>query len=127
MTRNQAYKPVTTYTVYRPSSDNTISDLTAAEAAIELLQNDGYRYEIHLEDDVYNLFVTKRSVNSYGGPGALTKTVIYSVADNLADAEAEIYTKVINSGLWENDSLDVMTDADYVEMMAEMMAEMGAE
>jgi hypothetical protein len=54
-----------------------------------------------------------------------TRTVVYSLEDDRAAAEAEIFDKVINAD-WRHHPT-VMTDQQYAEMLAEQAAELAAD
>ena len=79
----------TTYTVR--DHEEVTRGLTAVEAADILLTQDGHEYEIRPEEDGvgYRLWNTAFSRNSTAYNG-LRKTVIYSLAQALEQAEAEI-------------------------------------
>lgn len=91
--------------------------LTAAEAAAEILTHDGREYDIRPEQDGGFTLWSRQEVANRGW----TRTVIYSAADTMAEAEAEIFGRVIAAG-WDRHP-DAMTDADYDAMMADLAEE----
>ena len=103
-------------TVYRHESPESAADL--------LLSHDGYEHEIrHDEDGGHWLFTSDFSRNSTCGGKSLTRSVIYSVEDDLDRASLDIALKVLRSGHWESDSITVWLDAEYDAMLAEDAAE----
>lgn len=103
---------MTTYTIVDTNSDIIRArGATAAEAAAELLSHDGHEYEVRAaEGGGHSLWVSRFSRNSACYDG-LTRSVIYSPLDDAAEAEADIYNRVIASGHWTNPF--VMTDAEH--------------
>ena len=83
---------MTTYTVICTSGHVIATGLTVADAAAEVLTDDGREYEIRAAEDGngYELW-TRQQVANRGW----TQTVVYSVEDGRTAAEAEIYAKVI--------------------------------
>ena len=97
---------------------------SAIDAADLLLSHDGYEHEIRRDEDGGHwLFTSDFSRNSTCGGRGLTRSVIYSVEDDLALASRDIALKVLQSGHWESDSITVWLDADYDAMLAENAAE----
>jgi len=109
----------TLYTILNASGSVQARGCTAAEAAQEVMGYDGHEFEIRADEDGngFELWTSQFSRNSTAYRG-LVKSVIYSVKDDRAKAEAEIYTKVIHHADWWK-GCDVMTDADYDATMAE--------
>ena len=87
--------------------------LTAVEAAHIILTDDGRGYEICREDDGGYVLWTRHQVANR----PWKKTVLYSVAMTLAEAEAEIFAAVTSAG-WPRHP-EAMTDAQFDEIVAE--------
>jgi len=97
---------------------------SAIDAADLLLSYDGYEHEIRAEPDGGHwLWTSVFSRNSTCGGLPLTRSVIYSVEDDLDRACLDIALKVLRSGHWESDSIMAWTDAGYDAMLAEDAAE----
>ena len=117
----------TTYTVYDFNSGcERGRGLTAIEAAQEVLGDDGHDYELRLDGDAFQLFISRGSRNSAGGNRGLTmayahKRLIRSYAETEEGAWAEIADQVINAG-WESGP-EVKTDAAYDAMQAAIAAD----
>lgn len=106
---------MSTFTVINDNSGEVIATgLTAAEAAAEVLTDDGREFDIRAAEDGNGFELwTRQQVANKGW----TKTVVYSVKDDRAAAEAEIFAKVIAAD-WPRHPT-VMTDAQYAESQAE--------
>ena len=107
---------MTTYTVIDDNSGEAIATgLTVAEAAAEVLTSDSQEFDIRAAEDGNGFELwTRQQVANKGW----TQTVVYSVEDDRAAAEAEIFAKVIAAD-WPRHPT-VMTDQQYAEMQAEM-------
>lgn len=94
--------------------------LTLADAAQVVMGYDGHEYEIKDSDGPsrigFDLWTSNFSRNSTAFNG-LTKSTIYSVHEDRALAEAEIYRKVIKNAEWFC-GCAVMTDEEYAAMIA---------
>jgi hypothetical protein len=132
--REGALEMTTTYTVYSPASGTEYGrGLSAIEAADIVLSHDGASYELrHVADyDVgdqkcWQLFVNSASrrgmTECYTGPSGRTK-LARAYAANQAEAWARIAEQVVmGCGDWRH-TPEVMTDASYDEMRAEVDAE----
>lgn len=113
----------TTYTVTR--QDGTVIDrgLTAHEAMVAILTHDSYDYDIVPEDaGGWILIITSHSkCTSFW---RWTKTTIIVDAETLDEATDKIAQRVIaESHNWPG-ALAAITDADYDESMAEVLAEL---
>lgn len=110
----------TTYTVLNRHGDVQEQGCTLFEAAQIVLGYDGNAYEIRPATDGkgYDLWVSSVSRNSSAYNG-LTKSRIFSVADGEQLAYADIYRQVIHNASWF-ENCEVMTDAAYAEMQAEI-------
>ena len=112
---------MTTYTITNNSGKVISTGATVAELARELLGYDGHEWQIReAEGGGFDLWISNFSRNSacYNG---LTRSVIFSIKSDEAEAEADIFQRVVNSGFWTG--LDYMTDADHARMIAEAEAE----
>ncbi|HEX5228759.1 MAG TPA: hypothetical protein VFW44_13665 [Bryobacteraceae bacterium] len=116
---------MTTFTVYNPNSGTELGrGLTAAEAAQEILGHDGHDYELRRDGEAFQLFVSRGSRNANGGNRGLTEAyshsrLIRSYAATEAAAWEEIADQVIHAG-WESVPVQVVSDADYDAMIAEI-------
>ena len=88
------------------------------------MEYDGHRYDIRpaADGNGYELWTSQFSRNSTSGGRPLVKSVIFSLADDEAIAEAEIFKQVIDNSDWWM-GCEVMTDAAYDAMMAELATE----
>lgn len=112
----QKYTVTIHNTVYRHESPESAADL--------LLSHDGFEHEIRRDEDGGHwLWISDFSRNSPCGGRPLTRSVIYSVEDDLALASIDIASQVLRSGHWESDYITVYSDADYDAMLAEDAAE----
>ena len=110
------YTIVINSTVYRHESPESAADL--------LLSHDGFEHEIRAAaDGGHWLWTSDFSRNSPCGGRPLTRSVIYSVEDDLDRASLDIAVKVLKSGHWESDSITVWLDAEYDAMLAEDAAD----
>ena len=108
-----------TYAVINENSGEAIATgLTAAEAAFKVLTDDSREFDIRGAEDGNGFELWSRQQVANKG---WTKTVVYSVEDDLDAAEAEIFDKVINAD-WPHRP-EVMTDQQYAEMLAELAAD----
>lgn len=89
------------YSISHDCSGDTIgTNLTAEQAAIELLTYDGYGYEIELNDGYWTLYVSSGSRNSTCGLGEFRESIC-SLSSDEETARAEIFEEVIaESGSW---------------------------
>lgn len=103
-----------TYAVLTQNGDVIDTDLNTAEAAQVILNHDGQDYAIRAAEYGFELWsrqqVAKRPWH---------RTVIFSAADNEADAEAEIFQKVIHASHNWRGSPYTMEMSDYNKMLAE--------
>lgn len=109
-----------TYTVISGSGVARAEGLSADEAAREVLTHDGHNYEIRPDPD--GGFWLWHSQRGGGGNVPMVRTLIYSAADNAVAAQDEIFAEVITKSDWF-DRPNIMTDADYAAMVAEIAAE----
>ena len=100
------------FTVINTDGEPIARHLTAAEAAHIILSDDGRDYEIRRDDRGCVLWTRQQVANRPWG-----KTVLFSVADTLAEAEAEIFAAVI-SAHWPRHP-EAMTDLQFDEIAAE--------
>lgn len=109
---------MTTYTVLDADGYPIDRHLTAAEAAHIILTDDGREYEIrpfpndNLETE-WELWSRQPVANRGWEP-----TVVFSILQDQAEAEAEIFAKVIDAR-WPRHP-EAMTDEAYDRMMAEL-------
>lgn len=109
------------YTVVNENSGYVIaSGLTAIEAMQKILINDLHDYEIRPAADGQG-FELWTTVMGGGGNHPLTKSVIYSIADDVATATQEIAEKVI-AACWRGKP-EAFTDEGYAFMMAKLAEE----
>jgi len=117
-----------TFTVIDADGEAIARNLTAADAAHVILTDDGQEYEIRPmfygnEADYAETMPTQSErVQDCGGGYELwsrqqvanrlwAKTVVFSLADTLGEAEAEIFASVIRAN-WSRHP-QAMTDAEY--------------
>jgi hypothetical protein len=100
------------YTVVDIDGEPIARHLTAAEAAHIILTDDGRDYEIR-RDELGCVLWTRQQVANR--PWA--KTVVFSLADTLAEAEAEIFDAVISAD-WARHP-EAMTDLQFDAIAAE--------
>jgi len=106
---------MTTYTVLDTHGFLIATGQTAADAAAEVLTDDGRDYDIRTAEDGNGFELwTRQQVANKGW----TRTAIYSVGDERATAEARIFAKVIAAD-WPRHPT-VLTDQQYAEMLAEI-------
>lgn len=105
---------MTTFTVIdRNSGEKIDGGLTAADAAHIVLTDDSQEYEIRSDEDGgFSLWSRQQVANK-----RWTRTVIFSVKDDRAEAEAEIFDKVIAAD-WPRHP-EVLTDQQYADMMSD--------
>jgi len=104
---------MTTYTVFDSNNSSVYrSGLSLADAADELLKTDGYRYEIREDDGLFELFISERSENYYGGPGKM----ISCAAGGFVKADREKLLQKIVSDVWHD--MEAMPDEDFSVMLA---------
>ena len=101
------------FTVVDIDGEPIARHMTAAEAAHIILSDDGREYEIRPTDDGGFVLWTRQQVANR----PWTKTVVFSYADTLAAAEAEIFAAVI-SAAWARHH-EAMTDLQFDEIAAE--------
>ena len=101
------------YTVIDADGEAIARHLTAAAAAHIILTDDSRDYEIRLtEDGEFALWSRHQVANR-----PWEKTVIFSFADTLAEAEAEIFADVILAS-WPRHP-EAITDAEFDAIAAE--------
>ena len=101
------------FTVVDTDGEPIARHLTAAEAAHIILTDDGRDYEIRpMHGGGHELWDRQQVANR---PWA--KTVVFSLADTLAEAEAEIFAAVIRAS-WPRHP-EAMTDLQFDEIAAE--------
>jgi len=100
------------FTVVDTDGEPIARHLTAAEAAHIILTDDGREYEIREDDGGYELWSRQQVANR-----PWEATVIFTVADTLEEAEAEIFAAVIRAS-WPRHP-EAMTDAQFDEIAAE--------
>ena len=112
----------TTYTVLNRHGDVQEQGCTLFEAAQIVLGYDGHTHEIKPAGDGkgFELWVSSVSRNSSAYNG-LTKSRIFSLADGVQLAHADIYRQVIRHANWWDDCR-VLTDADYAAELVEINA-----
>jgi len=101
-----------TYTVIDTDGEPIARNLTAAEAAHIILTDDGREYQIRLIDGDFALLTRHQVANLPWG-----KTVLFSIAMTLAEAETEIFAAVISAD-WPRHP-EAMTDAEFDAIAAE--------
>jgi len=83
------------YTVYDANGHVLAEKVDAQSAAIEMLTDDGYEYRTEQNEDGYwDLYVTRKSRNAYGGNGGYVKW--FGVC--CADSEDAIWQAVVDHG-----------------------------
>lgn len=105
------------YTIYNADHGYVVSrNASIEEAAIALLSDDGYEFEISPDESGvgHRLWISATSRNSASYNG-LVESSICSPIDDLEKATEDIYWRVVKSGYW--DSPMVMTDAEYDQMV----------
>jgi len=100
------------FTVVDIDGEPIARHLTAAEAAHIILTDDGREYQIRLIDGDFALLTRHQVANLPWG-----KTVLFSIAMTLAEAEAEIFAAVINAH-WPRHP-EAMTDLQFDAIAAE--------
>jgi len=112
-----------TYTVLNRHGSVQDEGLSLADAAQVVMGYDGHEYEIKAAPEGlgFELWTSSFSRNSTAFNG-LKKSVIYSVNEDRALAEAEIYRKVIKNAEWFC-GCTVMTDAEHAKMTARLASE----
>jgi hypothetical protein len=100
------------FTVVDIDGEPVARHLTAAEAAHIILTDDGREYEIREDDGGYELWSRQQVANR-----PWEATVIFTVADTLAEAEAEIFAAVIRAS-WPRHP-EAMTDEQFDAIAAE--------
>jgi hypothetical protein len=113
----------TTYTVYDPTdSSNHTSGLSAAEAADMLLSDDGQEWEVRpLEGEPGFVLWTRQQVAGR----KWTKCAMWSLADTLEAATAEILGKVLVAET--RSGPEAMTDKAFARMQADVALDMDDE
>jgi len=101
------------FTVTDTDGEPIARHLTVAEAAHIILSDDGRDYEIRPTDNGGFVLWSRQQVANR--PWA--KTVVFSLADTLAEAEAEIFADVISAN-WPRHP-EAMTDAEFDAIAAE--------
>lgn len=108
----------TLYTVIDNGSGEAIdTGLTAADAAAVILTDDSQEYDILEDDDGGFMLWTRQQVANKGW----TRTVVFSIKTERAEAEADIFDKVIAAD-WPRHPT-AMTDEAYRAMMSEFEAD----
>lgn len=113
-----------TYTVLNRHGEVQGEGESLISAAQIVLGYDGYEHEIRKSagaDKGFDLWTSNASRNSTSYRG-LSKSSIYSLHEDAALAEAEIYRKVIRNADWWSGCV-VLTDANYAAEMAELSAQ----
>jgi len=100
------------FTVVDIDGEPIARHLTVAEAAHIILTDDGRDYEIRRYELGCVLWTRQQVANR-----PWTKTVVFSLADTLAEAEAEIFADVISAN-WPRHP-EAMTDAEFDAIAAE--------
>jgi hypothetical protein len=96
--------------------------LTLEQAATELLTYDGHDFEIRDGGNSgFELWHTQFSRNGTLGGRPMVQTVIWSIKSDRAEAETEIFEKVIASGYWT--PMEAMKDQAFEAMMAQIALE----
>lgn len=123
-----------TYTITNGSPE-VERGLSLEEAAIALLEHDGYEFQIRrasregykslaeARERGWELWRTARSQNSYGGNGGYQRHAIFSLKVDEAEARADIFTQVVSCGHYEHGDTFVYTDEDYDRIEAEARAD----
>jgi hypothetical protein len=107
----------TTYTVVDYNGAVIARGLTAAEAADEILSDDGREWEVRpMEGGGWRIW--RRQQNR-----PWTATLVMSSADTKAEAEAEMFAEVC-AARWPHHP-EAMTDARYAAMIADLEADEG--
>jgi hypothetical protein len=99
------------FTVVDTDGEAIARHLTAADAAHIILTDDGREYEIREDDGGYELWSRQQVANR-----PWEATVIFTVADTLEEAEAEIFAAVIRAS-WPRHP-EAMTDEQFDEIAA---------
>jgi hypothetical protein len=84
---------MTTYTIRRQDGEILERGESMPEAANTMLTHDGHEYSIKKQGDMYKLFVSRFSNNSYGGNGGLAEW-----PDYVGQTENDVYQAVIKLG-----------------------------
>lgn len=108
------------YTVLNNQGEVQERGCTVAEAAQTVMGDDGHEYEIRPASDGngFDLWTSQFSRNSPAGGRPLVKSVIFSLIEDRASAEAKIYGEVIKRADWWK-GCTVMLDADFDAMVAD--------
>ncbi|HQU16635.1 MAG TPA: hypothetical protein PLO69_11110 [Gammaproteobacteria bacterium] len=118
---------MTTYTVFNSLNavyDTAVSGLSLADAARTLLWTDSHDFEIRRTETGHDLFITPFSRASTLGSRPMVKSRFFSLSDDPAVAEAEIFTAVVNED-WHG--LEAMTDEAFLQMEADFKAQLAAD
>jgi hypothetical protein len=109
-----------TYTVLDRDGDVLEQGCTLFQAAHVVLGYDGNTHEIRPAADGkgFDLWVSSHSRNSTAYNG-LKKSAIFSLAEGVDMAHADIYRRVIRNADWWS-GCRVLTDADYAAELAEI-------
>lgn len=112
---------MSTYTVFSHNdSDNHESGLSVREAAVALLTYDSHRYDIRKDDaGDWRLYVSKYSEASTMGGRPLTPSVVFSIKEDRAEAEEDIFKQVVLTGKFAWAGCDVLDDELFAEMRAQ--------
>lgn len=114
------------YIVTQPSNGHVTRPMTLAEAADHVMSYDGHEYDIRPSADGvgYELWLSCHSRNSTCWKG-LTKSVIFSLRDDLAQATEEIFVQVLRHATWWHGQY-AYTEKEYTRMIAEFAADEAA-
>lgn len=107
-----------TYTVLDNQGNVIARHLSAQDAMVEILTDDGHGYEIRKAEDGngFELWVTQFSRNSTLGGKPMVKSAIWSFEADESKATDEIAAKVIAAD-WRHKP-EAITDEQYDEMKA---------
>lgn len=116
------------YTVLNRHGEVEERGCTVAEAAITVMGYDSSAFEIRAAEDGegFELWTSISPNFRKSGAPVLVKSVVFSLVKDRASAEAQIYREVLkHADMWLG--CEVMRDADYDAMLAELAAERGEE
>lgn len=112
----------TTYTVLRKDGEVLRRGLTDLEAVDEILGHDGYLWSVQKDPfGCFVLYVSERSSASCGGAGDMIPTDTWSTGETLGEALHHLAGSVIRSCSGWRKCPDVMTDAAYDAMLAQLL------
>lgn len=108
-----------TYTLLDTTGRAIAHGLSASDAAAEILTSDGREYDIRADDTGGYVLWTRHQVA--GLPW--TPTIFYSAAENIEEAEADIYAAVVVAERFCGHP-EAVTDDQYIEMLTDYMADL---